>query len=226
MFTGLIQSIGHLQAKEERGGDARFTFSLKELDLSDIEMGASIAVNGVCLTAVEWTDNSFVADASKETLTLTTLGQLPLNATLNFEKSLTLQTPLGGHLVSGHVDGIAEVVSLTEVANAWHIRLRAPAKLSRYIAKKGSVCLDGISLTVNEVEAHEFEIMIIPHTFTATNIQTWSQGSQVNLEVDLIARYVERLFTAEKTAESEQNTQSFATEGLTYEKILNSGLVD
>ena len=226
MFTGLIQSIGNLQAKEERGGDARFTFSLKELDLSGIEMGASIAVNGVCLTAVEWTANSFVADASKETLALTTLGNLPLNATLNFEKSLTLQTPLGGHLVSGHVDGMAEVVSMSEVANAWHIRLRAPAKLSRYIAKKGSVCLDGISLTVNEVEGHEFEIMIIPHTYTATNIHTWSQGSQVNLEVDLIARYLERLFTAEKTAESEQNTQSFATEGLTYEKILNSGLVD
>lgn len=222
MFTGLIQSIGHLHAKEERGGDARFTFSLNELDLSHIEMGASIAVNGVCLTAVEWTATSFVADASKETLALTSLGALPLNATLNFEKSLTLQTPLGGHLVSGHVDGVAEVVSMSEAANAWHLRLRAPVKLSRYIAKKGSVCLDGISLTVNEVDGHEFEIMIIPHTFTATNIHTWSQGTQVNLEVDLIARYLERLFTAENTA----NGQSFAPEGLTYEKILNSGLVD
>jgi len=220
MFTGLIQSIGHLQAIEERGGDARFTFSLKDLDLSDIEMGASIAVNGVCLTAVEWTANSFVADASKETLALTSLGGLALNATLNFEKSLTLQDPLGGHLVSGHVDGIAEVVSMSEAANAWHIRLRAPVELSRYIAKKGSVCLDGISLTVNEVNGHEFDIMIIPHTFLATNVHTWSQGTLVNLEVDLIARYLERLFTAEQPT----NAQSFATEGLTYEKIVNSGL--
>jgi len=222
MFTGLIQSIGHLHAKQERGGDARFTFTLNDLDLSNIEMGASIAVNGVCLTAVEWTANTFVADASKETLALTTLGNLPLKATLNFEKSLTLQTPLGGHLVSGHVDGIAEVLSISQAANAWHIRLRAPAKLSRYIAKKGSVCLDGISLTVNEVEEHEFEIMIIPHTYTATNIHTWAQGSQINIEVDLIARYIERLFGPENTS----NQQSFATEGLTYEKILSSGLVD
>jgi len=153
MFTGLIQSIGHLHAKQERGGDARFTFTLNDLDLSNIEMGASIAVNGVCLTAVEWTANTFVADASKETLALTTLGNLPLKATLNFEKSLTLQTPLGGHLVSGHVDGIAEVL---------------------------------------------------------------------NIEVDLIARYIERLFGPENTS----NQQSFATEGLTYEKILSSGLAD
>ncbi len=222
MFTGLIQSIGHLQAKEERGGDARLTFSLKDLDLSSIELGASIAVNGVCLTAIEWTATSYVADVSRETLALTTLGSLALNSTLNFEKSLTLQTPLGGHLVSGHVDGVAEVVSLSEAANAWHIRLRAPESLSRYIAKKGSVCLDGISLTVNEVDGHEFEIMIIPHTFTATNIHTWSQGTQVNLEVDLIARYLERLFTAKNTT----NEQSFATDGLTYEKILSSGLAD
>lgn len=226
MFTGLVQSIGHLQAKEERGGDARFTFKLKDLDLSTIEMGASIAVNGVCLTAVEWNSSSFVADASKETLSLTTLGGLEVNTTLNFEKSLTLQTPLGGHLVSGHVDGLAEVVQMTKAANAWHIRLQAPATLSRYIAKKGSVCLDGISLTVNEVAGQEFEVMIIPHTFTATNIHTWSQGTLVNLEVDLIARYLERLFTADNTEKSGQNDQSFATEGLTYEKILNSGLVD
>ncbi len=222
MFTGLIESTGHLQAKEERGGDARFTFSLNNLDLTNIEMGASIAVNGVCLTAIEWTANSFVADASKETLALTSLGKLGLNAVLNFEKSLTLQTPLGGHLVSGHVDGIAKVLSISEVANAWHIRLRAPESLSRYIAKKGSVCLDGISLTVNEVKEHEFEIMIIPHTFSATNIHTWTQGTLVNLEVDLIARYLERLFSAKSTT----NQQSFATEGLTYEKILNSGLAD
>lgn len=217
MFTGLIQATGHLQTRTDTGGDARLSFSVDGLDLSGIETGASIAVNGVCLTAIEHTKNTFVADASKETLALTTLGALPLNATLNFEKSLTLQDPLGGHLVSGHVDGLVEVLSMREAANAWHIRLRAPDSLSRYIAKKGSVCLDGISLTVNEVDGHDFEVMIIPHTYTATNIHTWTQGSKVNLEVDLIARYLERLFTAAD--------QTSAPEGLTYEKILSSGMI-
>jgi len=192
---------------------------LDDLDLSNIEKGASIAVNGVCLTAVEYTSNSFVADASKETLALTTLGSLPINTVLNFEKSLTLQDPLGGHLVSGHVDGLVEVIDIQAVANAWLIRMRAPEALSRYIAKKGSVCLDGISLTVNQVEGREFEIMIIPHTYTHTNIHTWKVGTAVNLEVDLIARYVERLFA--QTDHAEGNTSAPA--GLTYEKILNSG---
>lgn len=219
MFTGLIQTIGKLQTRTDTGGDARLSFSLADLDLSSIELGASIAVNGVCLTAIEYTANSFVADASKETLALTTLGSVPIGTTLNFEKSLTLNDPLGGHLVSGHVDGLAEVVSMNEAANAWHIRLRAPDSLSRYIAKKGSVCLDGISLTVNEVDGHEFEVMIIPHTYTATNIHTWSSGTQVNLEVDLIARYLERLFSSNNAG----SEHSSAPQGLTYEKILGSG---
>ena len=221
MFTGLIQSAGQLKARVDTGGDARLTFSVNDMDLSSIEMGASIAVNGVCLTAVEYTANSFAADASQETLALTTLGSLSINATLNFEKSLSLQDPLGGHLVSGHIDGIASVVSLTEAANAWHIRLRAPESLSRYIAKKGSVCLDGISLTVNEVDGHEFEVMIIPHTFTATNIHSWEQGTSVNLEVDLIARYLERLFTSQNSVTGQTSTP----DGLTYEKILGSGII-
>jgi riboflavin synthase len=222
MFTGLIQSIGHLQSRENTGGDARLTFSLQDIDLSDIEKGASIAVNGVCLTATQHTGNSFVADASKETLALTTLGSLPLNSIMNFEKSLCLADPLGGHLVSGHVDGMAEVLTIQNVANAWHIRLRAPARLSRYIAKKGSVCLDGISLTVNAVENNEFEVMIIPHTFSATNIQNWHPGVSVNLEVDLVARYLERLLPNYLGTDK----QSDAPSGLTYEKILGSGLLD
>jgi riboflavin synthase len=219
MFTGLIQSTGVLLSRTDTGGDARLSFKVNDLDVSNIELGASIAVNGVCLTAIDYTKNSFMADASKETLALTTLGQLPLNAVMNFERSLTLQDPLGGHLVSGHVDGLAEVVEITQAANAWHIRLRAPVALSRYIAKKGSVCLDGISLTVNEVAGHEFEVMIIPHTHQVTNIHTWKKSTKVNLEVDLIARYVERLFTSETQA----GTETSAQDGLTYEKILGSG---
>ncbi|MBT8141316.1 MAG: riboflavin synthase, partial [Gammaproteobacteria bacterium] len=163
--------------------------------------------------------NSFVADASEETLALTTLGNLPLNATLNFEKSLTLKDPLGGHLVSGHVDGIATVVNMKEASNAWHIRLAAPESLSRYIAKKGSVCLDGISLTVNAVDQHEFEVMIIPHTHAHTNIHTWQTGGKVNLEVDLIARYLERLFSTDAINGPSRD----ATSELTYEKITGSG---
>lgn len=223
MFTGLIQSIGKLTSRQDTGGDARFRFDLEDKDfLTAAEMGASIASNGCCLTVVEFHEAGgkrvgFSADASKETLALTTLGGLKVGATMNFEKSLTLQQPLGGHLVSGHVDGLAEVKSISQAANAWHFRLAAPAELSRYIARKGSVTLDGISLTVNAVDGHDFEIMIIPHTYTHTNIHAWQVGTKVNLEVDLIARYLERLFSAGGTV---------TPETLTYEKIRAAGFAD
>lgn len=223
MFTGLIQSTGKLIGRQDKGGDARLRFELSDTEfLHGVEMGASIACNGCCLTVVEFHPSQknatgFSADASQETLALTSLGQLEMHATMNFEKSLTLQQPLGGHFVSGHVDGLASVVSIKSVANAWHIRLSAPQELGRYIARKGSACLDGISLTVNAVNGNDFEIMIIPHTYEHTNIHTWEVGNQVNLEVDLIARYLERLFAS---------GTSVAPESLTYEKIRSAGFID
>jgi len=222
MFTGLIQSVGKLVSIQDTGGDARLQFELSDDQfLQHTEMGASIACNGCCLTVVEFHPNQqkaigFSADASKETLELTTLGKLKVGDKINFEKSLTLQQPLGGHLVSGHVDGIATVSSIRSAANAWHIRLTAPAELSKYIARKGSACLDGISLTVNAVDGHDFEIMIIPHTYEETIIHTWKVGSAVNLEVDLIARYLERLFSA---------GASLTPESLSYEKIRSAGFI-
>jgi len=220
MFTGLIQSTGKLIAIQDTGGDARLRFELDDPGfMKHAEMGASIACNGCCLTVVavhpsQENATGFSADASKETLSLTSLGQVAVGGIMNFEKSLTLQQPLGGHLVSGHVDGMAKVVSKQKAANAWHYRLSAPAALARYIARKGSVCLDGISLTVNAVEANDFEIMIIPHTYKETNIQGWEVGTEVNLEVDLIARYLERLFSG---------SASVAPQSLTYEKIAAAG---
>jgi len=220
MFTGLIQTIGTLKSKEDRGGDQRLQFKMTDTEfLTSAAIGDSIACNGCCLTVVEFVQSNnrrtgFSADVSQETLKLTSLGHLELSDIVNFEKSLTLQQPLGGHLVSGHVDGLARVLSIAHVANAWEIELAAPQSLARYIAKKGSVCLDGISLTVNEVKQNQFSIMIIPHTQEQTNIQQWKVGTQVNLEVDLIARYIERLFSESST---------ITPDSLSYEKILGSG---
>ncbi|NCA69935.1 MAG: riboflavin synthase [Sphingobacteriia bacterium] len=202
MFTGIIQAIGRIERLEPRGGDARLTIDTGKLDLARVALGDSIAVNGVCLTAVERRPRGFAADVSRETLDLTTLGTLMPGHPVNLETALTLATPLGGHLVSGHVDGVGEVIEQREDARSWRLRLRAPLELARYIAAKGSICVDGTSLTVNRVDGALFELNIVPHTLKETIIGGYRVGTRVNLEVDLIARYLERLILGAAASET------------------------
>lgn len=195
MFTGLVHGVGRLLAREARGGDARLRIAFGTLDAADIALGESIAVNGCCLTVVSFDADAFEADASNETLALTTLGRLPVGAALNLERSLRAADRLGGHLVSGHVDGIGRVLAIEPDARAQRWRFAAPPPLLRYIAKKGSICVDGASLTVNDVDAGGFEVALIPHTVAHTAFAATRAGDAVNLEVDLVARYVERLLS-------------------------------
>ena len=191
MFTGIVQTRGAVTRLEARGGDARLVIDAP--DLGEFRVGDSISVSGACLTAAARTERGFAADVSRETLDRTTLGALGAGAAVNLELSLTLASPLGGHLVSGHVDGVGELLSQEEDARSRRLRFRAPEGLARYLAAKGSVCVDGVSLTVNEVEGREFEVNVIPHTAAVTTLGDARPGSRVNLEADLIARYVERL---------------------------------
>jgi riboflavin synthase len=201
MFTGIIQSVGEVLSLEPRGGDVRITLATGKLLTSGVVLGDSIAVNGVCLTAVDLGSGRFAADVSRETLSLTTLGALRTGSPVNLEKALTLSTPLGGHLVSGHVDGVGEVVERREDARSWRLAIQAPAELARYIAHKGSIAVDGVSLTVNLVQGARFELNIVPHTLEETIIRHYGAGTRVNLEVDLIARYLERLVLGERAAD-------------------------
>ena len=193
MFTGIIQSIGHLVSSELRGGDRRMVFDVGSLGLDDVRTGDSIAVAGVCLTALDITDNSFAADVSRETLSLTTLGALESGVPVNLEKALRLSDRLGGHLVSGHIDGLGRVVDIQSDARSQRWTFEVPAMLARYIASKGSICIDGVSLTVNEVEGLNFGVNLIPHTQEVTTFGARRIGDAVNIEVDRMARYAERL---------------------------------
>lgn len=200
MFTGIIQAVGTIAAMENHGGDLRLSINTGTLDLADVRPGDSIAVSGVCLTAVEWSNGGFVADVSGETLGLTTLGDMGVNDRVNLEKALTLETRLGGHLVSGHVDGIGEVIERREDSRSVRFTVQAPDALARYIAVKGSITVDGISLTVNSVDGAAFGLNIVPHTLAETTMQDFSNGRRVNLEVDLVARYLERLLQGDAAA--------------------------
>ncbi|MFL6593609.1 MAG: riboflavin synthase [Luteimonas sp.] len=198
MFTGLIEGVGRLAAREARGGDARLridagTLPWLDRDAEGVQLGESIAVNGVCLTVVAFDAQGFEADASNETLAITTLGALQAGRMLNLERAMRPSDRLGGHLVSGHVDGVGRVLSVVEDARAQRWRFSAPAALLRYVAQKGSVCVDGVSLTVNGVDAEGFEVALVPHTLSHTAFAHTRVGDAVNLEVDLVARYVERL---------------------------------
>ena len=201
MFTGIIQAIGTVAAADDKGGDLKLTINTGKLDLADVELGDSIAVNGVCLTAVELTGSGFVADVSTETLEHTSIGGLSIGSEVNLEKALTPTTRLGGHLVSGHVDGLGEVLSRHDDARSVRFTIKAPDELAKYIAHKGSITVDGVSLTVNAVSGAEFELNIVPHTIQETIIKHYQAGSRVNLEVDLIARYLERLVLGDKAAD-------------------------
>lgn len=193
MFTGIVQDMGRIAALQAQGGDLRLTIDVSRLSLADARTGDSIAVSGVCLTALELTSKTFSADVSNETLSLTTLGQLRSGDQVNLEPALRAGDALGGHLVSGHVDGLAEVLSVQGDARSQRVRFRVPAALSRYVARKGSVAIDGVSLTVNEVEGDVFGVNLIPHTWEVTTLGTLAPGRRVNLEIDQVARYVERL---------------------------------
>lgn len=198
MFTGLIQGVGRLRRLEPRGGDMRLHVDVGSLPFEAVLMGESIAVNGTCLTVVDFDATGFAADASTETLALTTLGRLREGAALNLERALLPTDRMGGHLVSGHVDGVGKVVQVWDDARAQRWRFALPPPLARYVARKGSICVDGVSLTVNDVGADFFEVALIPHTVAHTAFAETGVGDPVNLEIDLVARYVERLLESEK----------------------------
>jgi len=202
MFTGLVQGVGRLLSRARRGADARLRFAIDAAGFDDLQVGESIAVDGACLTVVaaDAAAAVFVIDVSPETLAMTTLGELDIGAPVNLERALRASDRIGGHLVSGHIDGIGRIVSIaaTPGAQRWHID--TPPALLRYIATKGSICVDGVSLTVNAVDAQGCEVMLIPHTLAQTRFAKAAVGDAVNLEVDMIARYLERLLEARDQA--------------------------
>nr|WP_312509981.1 riboflavin synthase [Pseudomonas luteola] len=206
MFTGIIEAIGSIAALTPKGGDMRVYVQTGKLDLADVKLGDSIAVSGVCLTAVELPGDGFWADVSRETLARTAFVDLKISSRVNLEKALMPTSRLGGHLVSGHVDGVGEVVSRQDNARAVQFRIRAPRELARYIALKGSITVDGTSLTVNAVDGAEFELTIVPHTLAETIMADYRPGRKVNLEVDLLARYLERLLMGDKAAEPQKGS--------------------
>ncbi len=193
MFTGIVQDVGRVESLEERGGDVRMVIALERLQVTSFQIGDSICVQGCCLTVTELSGNAFAADVSRETLSLTTLGHFRPQTRVNLEPSLRAGDPLGGHLVSGHVDGVATVVDMTTDGRSQRIRVSVPPPLARYVARKGSVAVDGVSLTVNEVDGAMFGVNIIPHTQAVTTLGRLTSGARVNLEVDQVARYIERL---------------------------------
>ena len=214
MFTGIIQAVGEVAAIEQTGGDVKLRVKTGDLPLEDVHLGDSIATNGVCLTVTELPGAGYWADVSTETLSLTSLKSTVVGSAVNLEKSLTPTTALGGHLVSGHVDGLGRVVGLTRDARSWRVSIEAPSDLARYIAQKGSICVDGTSLTVNAVEGARFELNIIPQTWEETVFSTYALGTEVNLEVDVIARYLERLL---------QSGVAPTASSITVETLKNAG---
>ena len=198
MFTGIVLTKGSISNVERRGGDVRLRIEAGDLDMSDVALGDSVCVSGVCLTAIDPDAKGFFADVSVETLSRTTLGNLVAGDAVNLEKSLRLSDRLGGHLVSGHVDALGRVISVEPDARSQRWRFEIPAQLAKYVAAKGSICIDGVSLTVNDVDATTFGVNLIPHTIAVTTFAGKNTGDAVNIEVDLIARYVERLYSSDR----------------------------
>jgi riboflavin synthase, alpha subunit len=214
MFTGIIEATGRISAIRDQGGDKRISITSDALDFSDVRIGDSIAVNGVCVTALDIHSTGFSADVSRETLAVTTLSELKVGTLVNLEKALMPQSRLGGHIVSGHVDGIAELLSRRPDGRSERLVFKLPQELARYVAHKGSICIDGVSLTVNEVHGCEFGVNIIPHTAERTTLLEYRPGARVNIEVDVISRYLERLL--------QDRTE---TPGLTLEQLSRAGFV-
>jgi riboflavin synthase len=197
MFSGIIADVGTIVSAQDREGGLRLSVSTEDLGMQDVTLGDSIAVSGICLTVVKIENKTFTVDVSRETLDCT-VGLDKQGRLVNLEKALRLSDRLGGHLVSGHVDGVGEVVAFNDIGESWRLIVRAPKPLAKYIAVKGSITIDGVSLTVNHVAGAEFEVNLIPHTLAVTTLNQLSTGAKVNLEIDLIARYVERMMQAEK----------------------------
>jgi riboflavin synthase len=202
MFTGIILAVGKIAAIQPKGGDYRLKIETGKLAINGADLGDSIAVNGVCLTAVELGPNYFCADVSNETLSRTSLKSAAVGAAVNLELALTPTTRLGGHIVSGHVDGLGAVISRHQDGRSYRFKFKAPNELAKYIAEKGSICINGVSLTVNEVDGAMFSVNIVPHTLKETTLGEMVAGAEVNLEVDLLARYMERLMKGEAAAKS------------------------
>jgi len=206
MFTGIIQAQGNIQEIRISDKGAVFVFNSNSLDLSDVSIGDSIAVNGACLTVKKLDNNSFSADVSQETLKCSTFSQLEKGQSINLEKSLRLDQGIDGHLVSGHVDGVGEVVSLHKEGECTRLKIKVKNDLSKYIAKKGSICINGVSLTVNSVEADIFDVNIVPHTLSVTTLGELIENSSVNIEIDIIARHVEQLISHKTSSGKDMST--------------------
>ncbi|TNF85865.1 MAG: riboflavin synthase [Gammaproteobacteria bacterium] len=218
MFTGIIQALGSVEQSEKRGGDIRLKIDCGDLDLSRTRLGDSIAVNGACLTAIELGEQSFSADVSLETMNKTSLGGLAVGSPVNLEPALTLNDALGGHLVSGHVDGVGSLIEMQADARSIRYRFEVDPALQHYVAAKGSITVDGTSLTVNHVEANRFDVNIVPHTQQKTIFQYYQPGTRVNIEVDIIARYLERLLQGRTGSAADKDQQLLET-------LIKSGFV-
>lgn len=205
MFTGIIESLGRVERIQDMGGDLRLQIHTP-LDLSDVHLGDSIATNGICLTVVDWGENWYAADVSKESLSRSTIAQWQLGRVVNVEKAMLPTTRFGGHIVSGHVDAVGEITQLRQDARSVYFEVTAPASIARYLAEKGSVTIDGISLTINYLRGCVLSLNVIPHTAERTNISTWQVGCKVNIEVDVLARYIERLMLGPAAAEQNQKS--------------------
>jgi len=217
MFTGIILAIGKIVTIQPKGGDFRLKIETGKLAIGDAALGDSIAVNGVCLTAIELGANYFCADVSNETMSRTGLKSIAVNAAVNLELALTPSTRLGGHIVSGHVDGLGKVISKMPDGRSFRFQFKVPNELAKYIAEKGSICINGVSLTVNSVDGAFFSVNIVPHTLKETTLGEMMAGTEVNLEVDLLARYMERLMKGEAAAKS--------CSSVTEELLQNSGFL-
>ncbi|MEW6996771.1 riboflavin synthase [Colwelliaceae bacterium BS250] len=220
MFTGIVEAVGQIKVINVNANGARVVVSCGHLDLSDVKLGDSIATNGICLTVVDFDNSSYSADVSNETLTRTGFAHYKTGTKVNLEKAMLATTRFGGHMVSGHVDGVAKILNVTTVGNSVEYWVELPQNLKQYVAEKGSITVDGISLTVNSVENERFRLTIVPHTTDQTIISSYQAGHVVNLEVDLIARYIERLLICK-----EQEDSSSTSSGVSKELLMQSGFI-
>lgn len=206
MFTGIIESLGKVESLQSVGGDVRLRIQTDQ-DMSDVHLGDSIATNGICLTVIDWGENWYAADVSRESLDRTTLANWKVGQPVNVEKAMLPTTRFGGHIVSGHVDAVGEIVVVRSDARSIYFEVTAPKEIAKYLAEKGSITVDGISLTINHLRGNILSLNLIPHTAERTNISTWKLGTKVNLEVDILARYIERLLLGDKAAETTEQSK-------------------